>query len=292
MPKVSIIIRSHNDAEFIERTMTAILEQEFKDFELINVDHCSTDGTWDTICSLNPDGVKFQVEEYIPGRILNDAISKASGEIVVFNNSDCIPVNPEWLGNLIYPLENNTNLKIGAVYGNQMPRPNAKQLVKKDNVRAFGDGEIASGWYHFFSLASSAVPRRLLIVNKFNTSLKYSEDIEWSWRMKQAGYKIVYVPGAMVEHSHNYSFSELKRRFYGEGYADGQIFGGKFTFVLGMLLPLCMEIVRDLEWLVKRFRIMAIPSGIIYRVIQRVSYWRGRRDYIKDHPESLKAGSN
>ena len=34
MPKVSIIIRSHNDIAFIEQTMQAILQQNYQDFEL------------------------------------------------------------------------------------------------------------------------------------------------------------------------------------------------------------------------------------------------------------------
>ncbi len=290
MPKVSIIIRSHNDIAFIEQTMQAILQQNYRDFEIVNVDNGSTDGTWEVICRMNPNGVKYQVTDYVPGKVLNEAVSKSSGSIIVFNNSDCLPLNEEWLDNLIYPLLHNQDLKIGAVYANQVPRQDAKPLVQKDHFRAFGDGIISSSWKHFFSLASSAAPRKLLIVTKFNKTLKYSEDIEWSWRMKQAGHNITYVPRALVEHSHNYTLSEVRKRFFGEGYADGQIYGGKHSLLFGCLLPLGMEIFRDLEWLLKRFKIFSIPYGIIYRVTQRVSYWKGRRSYLKEHPDSRDEG--
>jgi glycosyltransferase involved in cell wall biosynthesis len=290
MPKVSIIIRSFNDITFIEQTMQAILDQEYQDFELINVDNGSTDGTWEVICRMNPDGIKYQVTDYVPGRILNEAVSQASGSIVVFNNSDCVPLNSEWLGNMTYPLRNNPELKIGAVFGNQLPRANAHPLVKKDNLRAFGDGVIASSWRHFFSLGTSAAPRKLLIVNRFDHDIKYSEDIEWSWRMKKSGYDIIYVPQAMVEHSHNYTIAQVKKRFYGEGFADGEIYGGKCSMLCGCLLPLMMEVLRDLEWLIKNFKIFSIPFGLIYRITQRFSYWRGRHDYTVEHPENLKPG--
>ncbi len=45
MPKVSIIVPSYNRAEFIPATLDSILNQSYKDFELIFVDDGSTDNT-------------------------------------------------------------------------------------------------------------------------------------------------------------------------------------------------------------------------------------------------------
>ena len=280
MPMVSIVMRSINDLSFIEKTLQAVFNQKFKDFELINIDSGSTDGTYEIIKRYNPDkSYQIKREDYVPGRVLNDAVKLCSGEIIVFNNSDCIPMDSDWLGNLIKPLLENP--EVVAVFGNQIPRPDATPLVVKDYRRAFGDGSVSASWDHFFSLATSAVRKCDILQHPFNDSLKYSEDIEWSWRMKQAGRKIVYAPDAVVEHSHNYKLREVWKRFYNEGLADGFIYGKSKNLLYGMLLPFCVEACRDIGFLSRNGSVAYIPYGLVYRFIQRLSAWKGRRDFLK-----------
>lgn len=280
MPKVSIVMRSINDLSFIERTLTAVFNQNFKDFELINVDSGSTDGTYEIIKKYNPDKARqIRRDDYVPGRVLNNAVKACAGEIIVFNNSDCIPMNSDWLGNLIKPLLEQPETV--AAFGNQIPRPDATPLVIKDYRRAFGDGSVSASWDHFFSLATSAVRKCDIMQYPFNENLKYSEDIEWSWRMKKAGRKIAYVSDAVVEHSHNYRLREVWKRFYNEGLADGFIYGEGRNFPDGMLLPFGAESCRDIQFLVRRGSILYIPYGLIYRFIQRLAAWKGRHDFLK-----------
>lgn len=47
MPKLSIVIPVYNSLPYLERTMKSVLEQTFRDFELILVDDGSTDGSGD-----------------------------------------------------------------------------------------------------------------------------------------------------------------------------------------------------------------------------------------------------
>jgi rhamnosyltransferase len=270
-----------NDIEFIERTLQAVFSQNFQDFELVNVDSGSTDGTYEIIKKYNS-GKVYQIkpEEYVPGIVLNDAISKCDGEIIVFNNSDCIPQNQEWLNKLIEPLLKQDN--IAAVYGNQIPRPDARILVVKDYSRAFGNGELAAQWEHFFSLATSAAPKELLLKEPFAEDLQYSEDIEWSYRMKNLGYEIVYARDAIVEHSHNYSLREVRKRFYNEGLAEGRIYGTPQSFFRGFLLPCAVEMSRDILYLLGKGKVFTVPYGCIYRFMQRLFVWKGRRNYTRN----------
>ena len=217
---------------------------------------------------------------------MNKAINKAEGEIIVFNNSDCIPVNEDWLGNLIKPLLAPDADKISAVFCNQLARPDAFALVQKDNARAFGDGSILATWNHFFSLASSAASRKKLLEHPFREDLQYSEDIDWAWRMKQLNFEVHYVADAAVEHSHNYSFSELKKRFYNEGRAEGQIYAEKKSFWRGFVVSCMAESGRDIIYLLKNGKLLALPRAIVYRMIQRFFSWKGRYDYLR----SKKAG--
>lgn len=53
MPKVSVFLTSYNHGEFIYESIDSILKQTFSDFELVIVDDCSTDNSWDIICSFD-----------------------------------------------------------------------------------------------------------------------------------------------------------------------------------------------------------------------------------------------
>jgi len=281
MPLVTIVIRSKNDILYIGRTFEAILKQKFTDFEILNFDSGSDDGTWEIIQKYNPDkSWRIGPDDYVPGKVLNDAVNKAEGKIIVFNNSDCIPLNENWLEKLIEPLLSSGADKISAVLCNQLARPDAFALVRKDNTRAFGDGSVSAKWEHFFSLASSAALREKLLEYPFREDLQYSEDIDWVWRMKKLNYETAYVPDAKVEHSHNYSLRELKKRFYNEGVAEGQIYDVKKTFWCGFFFPCLAENFRDIIYLLKTGEILVLPRAVVYRIIQRFFSWKGRHDYL------------
>ena len=156
-----------------------------------------------------------------------------------------------------------------------------------DNERAFGDGSIAAKWKFFFSLASSAIPRKLLLERPFNPEFRYSEDVEWAHRMALEGRKLVYVPEARVEHSHNYTPAQLRTRFYNEGWADAAIFGGETGFFRNFLLPFLAETFRDFAYLARRGEAGTVAAGIRYRYLQRRSLYRGRRDNSKREARGL-----
>jgi glycosyltransferase involved in cell wall biosynthesis len=280
MPLVTIVVRSKNDILYIAETFEKISKQKFTDFEILNVDSGSEDGTWEIIQKYNPDkSWQIRPGDYIPGKVLNNAVNKAKGEIIVFNNSDCIPQDEDWLETLIKPLLSPEADKIYGVFCNQLARPDAFPLVRKDNMRAFGDGSVATTWNHFFSLASSAIFKKILLEHPFREDLQYSEDVDWAWRMKKLNYKAFYVPDAKVEHSHNYSLKELKNRFYNEGIAEGQIYAEKKTFC-GFVFSCLAEMGRDIIYLLKTGKILVLPRALVYRVMQRFCSWKGRHDYL------------
>ncbi len=276
MPKVSIIMRVYNEMPYIKYALKMLEKQTMQDFELLIVDSGSTDGSYELAQEYNPD-IIYQIEPgtYVPGRVLNEAISKVSGEIIVFNNSDCIPQDKYWLEKLIKPFEEDP--EVVSVFANQIPRSDAIPLVRKDYERAFGDGKISSTWKHFFSLASSAVTKKIITEYPFNPTIQYSEDIEWSWRMKKMGKKIQYVPDAVVEHSHNYNFKGIKKRYTGEGKAEKEIYQEKrASYLRSVLISALSESARDIIYLLKCKEFWWIPYSIVVRYMQRYYVWKAR----------------
>ena len=91
-PFISIIMPTYNCEKYIDRAISAIDEQTFRDWELLVIDDCSTDGT--------PELVRRWVEKNSritliikeknggPGEAKNIGISKARGKYITFCDAD------------------------------------------------------------------------------------------------------------------------------------------------------------------------------------------------------------
>ena len=284
-PFVSVLVRAHNDAAFIERTLKGIFAQQAGfPFEVVVCDDDSTDETRALAARFPVRFFTRPAGAYKPGRTLNALVREAKGEIVVFNNADAVPLDEGWLAALVKPLADAPD-QPRFTFANQLPRADAQALVRKDSERAFGDGKVQATWRFFFSIASAATWRRLLVETPFDEVIQYSEDVEWAWRNTRRGkdpVKTVYCPDAHVEHSHNYTLRELARRFRGEGAADRTIFGDEPS-LLRELLGAGRETLRDWAYLVTRPRDwLAVPSAPIRRLVQRISHWRGMRAAVRN----------
>lgn len=279
--KISVVIRSHNDAEVIGRTLEMLCRQKLPaatELELLSFDDGSTDATPEIIAAFpQVRSVPGDGGPYNPGRVLNHAVAATTGDMIVFNNSDAVPQRDDYLAALVRPL---ADPAVGAVYANQLPRPDAFALVRKDHLRAFGDGREAAKWRHFFSLAASACRAEVARQFPFDPAFRYSEDIDWSWRLRRAGLRLVYVPEAAVEHSHNYPPAQLAKRFYNEGIANGQLYGERPSFG-HFLLATANEMRRDAAFLAKEREWRLLPAGLRYRWIQRFSSYAGERDFSR-----------
>jgi rhamnosyltransferase len=276
-PSVAIAMRSYNDIDVIRATLEMVQRQTYQPVTLWNFDSSSTDGTDEVIQQFNdPARIRRNdPRDYNPGRILNQAVATVGGDIVVFLNSDATPESEHWLERLIAPL---SDPGVGAVYGRQTARPDCRPLFVRDTERAYGDGREAAKWVHFFSMANSAARRDVLERFPFETRVQYSEDIEWSYRLRNAGLRIRYVPDAAAMHSHNYSLREAYRRQFGEGKAEAWIFraGELDTSPLRYLvLPTGMEILRDLRWALQQRSLDAAVQSVPLRIAQKWGRWQG-----------------
>ena len=274
---ISILVRCRNDAAFLIRTLDALAAQVCPiPHEVLVCDDASTDETPALLAArVDVRLVPRPAGAYRPGRTLNALVRAAHGEIVVFNNADAVPLDDRWLAHLVAPLVDGA---ADATFANQLPRPDATPLVRKDAARAFGDGSVSAHWPRFFSLASSAARRDDLLAHPFDEDLLYSEDVEWANR--RADFRRRYVPTARVEHSHNYAARPLARRFYGEGYAEAQIFGDPVPGLFRVVGGAGAEAARDAAYLWRSgaCSLRALGAAVVRRLVQRVAVWRGRAD--------------
>lgn len=87
----SVIIPTYNRAHLILKTLNSILDQSFKDFEIIIVDDHSSDNTKEILSPFfNSNKIRFIQHEknYERAQARNTGIEKARGEYITFMDSD------------------------------------------------------------------------------------------------------------------------------------------------------------------------------------------------------------
>lgn len=272
---VLVIMRCFNDEVLVGQTLDGIFSQTGQSIDVVAVDSGSADRSVEIIKQYDVRLIEIPPGTYIPGKVLNLGMEQGEQPLCAFVNSDCTPQHDRWLSELLIPLH--ADSRVAAVYGRQIPRPDAQPLVQKDYERAFGDGEIAAAWPHFFSMASSAIRRSVWRSTPFDPAIQYSEDVYWTWERRNEGWRIAYAKDSIAMHSHNYSLPEMRRRFEGEGRADSNIYPSHMlpdSWMSGVFRPWGVEVIRDLLWCVRSGNVRAVFEAPIQRWVQRSAYWR------------------
>lgn len=90
MPKVSVIIPTHNRAKILHLAVKSVLHQTFQDFEIIIVDDASQDNTEEVIRGFRDNRIKYFRREMSGGDAVarNLGIVNSEGEYIAFLDDD------------------------------------------------------------------------------------------------------------------------------------------------------------------------------------------------------------
>jgi rhamnosyltransferase len=197
--EVSIIIRTYNEERWIAHCLREIFNQAFDSFEVILVDNNSTDHTVE-VAKRYPIASVVYIENFFPGKAINDGIKATTGNYIVCISAHCIPTNRHWLNNLYNNFRENK--KIAGVYGRQLPLPYTSDADKRDLLMTFGRDKKVQVKDYFFHNANSMFPRMVWNKLPFDESATNIEDRIWGKSVIEAGYEIAYEPNASVYHHH------------------------------------------------------------------------------------------
>lgn len=94
MPKISVIMPLYNAEQFVSKAIESILQQSYKDFELLIVDDCSTDNSLDIVSRIRDSRIKIVRNEKNEGISFsrNRALALASGEYIALMDDDDVTV--------------------------------------------------------------------------------------------------------------------------------------------------------------------------------------------------------
>lgn len=244
---VSIIVPIKNAERTLVRHLESIKNVDYpKDkLEIIYVDGGSKDKTLEILKEWKekfiPQIVILELKNCkSPGEARNKALEVAKGDYVLFTDADCV-VKEDWINKIILPFKNDNNIGIvgGEIHtltvedGNDIEKylefirflsVNGRCNIKKEgyfpDIKNFLPHEI-NGNIHssFFATANLAVRKEALlkIGNKFWDEIT-GEDVDFNIRINKQGYKLYYMPQAIVYHIHRANLTQFRKQLYGYGY--------------------------------------------------------------------------
>jgi cellulose synthase/poly-beta-1,6-N-acetylglucosamine synthase-like glycosyltransferase len=125
---VSVIICARNEAENLEKFLPSILEQDYPDYEVIVVNDCSEDNSYNIlgkflekyphlkVSNINKDP-KFTHNKKFAQFI---GIKAAKNELLLFTDADCKPVSNKWIEGMTVHFDERTNYVLG--YGGYLKK--------------------------------------------------------------------------------------------------------------------------------------------------------------------------
>ena len=177
---------------------------------MLVVDSGSSDGSLEVARGHGARVHEIPPSEFGHGRTRNLGATLAAGEILVFTSQDAYAADETWLARLVAPLAG--GVRFAGVYGRQLPHDDATPPERyfldflygpEPRVQRLEEGEGEPDFEQtLFSNVNSAIPHAVWREFPFADDLIMSEDQEWSRRVLQAGYELVYEPRAAVHHSH------------------------------------------------------------------------------------------
>ncbi|MCM2266181.1 MAG: glycosyltransferase [Elusimicrobiales bacterium] len=215
MTKVSVVVPVYNGARTIGLALDALLAQTVKDLEIIVADDGSTDNTAELVRA-RP--VKYLRQENAgPAKARNLGWRAASGEIIFFTDSDCVP-EPEWVAKLLRAFADPAVSAAGGTYGIKNPESLVAQCIHYDIQYRHARLGTEVAYLGSFSLALRRTA--LEAAGGFDESFRIAcgEDADLSYRLYKAGHRFRFDKNCLVFHHFPVGFTHFCRQQFWRGY--------------------------------------------------------------------------
>lgn len=219
MPRVSIIIVNFNGERVLEECLRAVEGQSFRDFEIVLVDNGSVDGSFPLACRLREGWNASLPLILIPlpenrgftgGNI--EGLRHCSGDYIALLNNDTV-TDREWLNSLVAAMDAHPE---AGVCGSKLVAYGTGRIDSAGDLfstalKGFkrGEGEaegedIYNRQEYIFGACGGALLYRRSMLDEIgfldDDFFLIHEDTDLNWRAQLCGWKVLYVPSALVYH--------------------------------------------------------------------------------------------
>ena len=253
-PTVSIVVVNWNGWHFLASCLAALAAQTYRDFEVIVVDNGSTDGSVAALRRDHPDvRVVANLSNIGFAAANNQALAYCRGRYLALLNNDTAAA-PAWLEHLVAALEADPSAAgaCGTIVALSDPARVIFTLPKIDprSARAIWVKQPSPRREVDYLSGNSLVVRRAVVdrLGFFDPAyVAYFEETDWCARALRAGYRLLYVPEAVVAHKeigsgsaafHAYQMERNRLRFALKNFDAG--------WLPGFLVYYALDAVRTL----------------------------------------------
>ncbi|MCP4753798.1 MAG: mycofactocin system glycosyltransferase [Proteobacteria bacterium] len=220
-PSVSIIIPIRNRPDEIRACLGSLEQLDYPGdkLEIIVVDDASIDHTPEVVKEFPVDLIQLE-ENRQASYCRNLAARKASGEVLAFIDSDCT-ASPSWLRELLPAFRDPSVGAVGGLVDSGFDEKALDRYEKAKSSLNMGKRFMRTQKNDRFFY----VPSCNLLVRKtvffelggFNEDLTVGEDVDFCWRMQDAGRVLEYQPLGRVYHKHRNRLGDFCRRRFDYG---------------------------------------------------------------------------
>ncbi len=222
MPKYSVIIPVYNRPEEVKELLDSLTNINFSDFEIIIIEDGSTNPSEEICKKYNK---KLQLQYYFqenrgPGPARNKGASLAKGEFFVFFDSDCI-IPAEYFNHVEKYIDNTDCF--GGPDKAHTSFSNIQKAINYSMTSLLTTGGIRGGKKKL----DKFYPRsfNMGIKNKVYKELqgfapiRFGEDLDFSMRIIEHGYKTLLINDAWVFHKRRNNFKSFFKQVHNSGIA-------------------------------------------------------------------------
>jgi len=235
VPSVSVVVTARNEEQTVEKCLSALVHQDYPDYQIIFVDAGSRDATLDIAQKMATNHSNLKIVQYSgnPSACRNMALKMSNSDVVAFTDAD-VEVPANWLKTAVETLFSRP--EIGGVGGPNLPvrDPRGRIINAVDLMLTTSLGSMRSAQSFDFQdrtevksipCCNAAYLRQALLeIGGFDEELVGCDDTDLGYRMRHMGRKLVFEPRARVLHSVKFGtlrqFAKLMFKYgRGRGYA-------------------------------------------------------------------------
>ena len=273
---ISVIIPVYNGEKTLPRCLNSVLNQTYKDYEVIVVDNNSTDKTKKIIYGFKSNGKRVKyvfAEKRSTGAARNEGVRAAQGDIFVFTDADCICSN-RWIEEITRLIRLEGEDATVGFEEDLIKNYWTKNIQKRDLIymQRCGHGEYTTA----FDTKNSAIRKELMRGLMFDQDINVFDDLDIGVRIGMNA-KICYLPSVIVGHFHRSSLRSTVKMYFSRAFWSAIIYR-KYKKIGYTIKGIMFESMRLKEWLAfpfwMLFQFVKRPVGEAYFILVAELSWR------------------
>jgi mycofactocin glycosyltransferase len=283
IPTVSIVIPVKDRADELQRCLDSLARLGYPpgQLEVIVVDDGSRDQSAAVARQCGAQVVPSGGSGRGPAAARNVGARAATGEILAFIDSDCT-ASPGWLAELLPAFADPQTAAVGGLVDGMCTESAVDRYETVMSSLSLGSRERSgsSGDDTFYLPSCNLLVRRaaFMAVGCFRDEMHVGEDVDLTWRLRDGGWTITYLPEGRVFHEHRSTLRSFMSRRFDYGTSEGLLQRLHprrrkrmvIPPLLALLLALCLAAPFSAGWsLLPAFAVLGLDTALVRTRLRR-----------------------